>query len=69
MEAIEETIREDFDGAVLGKLVTIEDRVKVCMAFMRFIRDVEPQLLFKLSGNTAVPGVLIDHTFEENGGP
>lgn len=69
MEAIEATIAEDFDGAVLGKLVTIEDRIKVCMAFMRFLRDVEPQLLFKLSGTEATPGVLIDHTFEENGGP
>lgn len=67
METIEATIAEDFDGAVLGKLVTIEDRVKVCMAFMRFLRDVEPQLLFKLSGTEATPGILIDETFTTNG--
>lgn len=69
VEAIEETIKEDFGGAVLGNLVTLEDKVKICMAFIRFLADVEPELLFKLSGEAGVPGVLIDHTFEENGGP
>lgn len=62
MEAIEAVIAEPYndkepemggyDGAILSKLVTIEDKVKMCRAFIRFLADVEPELLFKLAGES-----------------
>ena len=70
MEAIEAVIAEPYnkenpemggyDGAILSKLITIEDKVKICKAFIRFLADVEPQLLFRLSDNSGGEGKRIE---------
>ena len=50
LEAINETIKDKYDGAILGSLATYEDKAKICMAFVHFLCDVNTSLFFQIHG-------------------